>query len=112
MLNALFGIQARGGCSCAGPYGHRLLGQYQFDPRTGHWRHHQAPPDPVPSLADLLDGPTGPSPGAVAGEDVRAGYQDAARAVLAAGPAGGAGPSLLPPDLERLRDFSLPPLPV
>src|SRR5690606_3871474 len=22
----LFGIQARGGCSCAGPYGHRLLG--------------------------------------------------------------------------------------
>ena len=26
MLNDLFGIQARGGCSCAGPYGHRLLG--------------------------------------------------------------------------------------
>jgi selenocysteine lyase/cysteine desulfurase len=25
-LNDLFGIQARGGCSCAGPYGHRLLG--------------------------------------------------------------------------------------
>ena len=25
MLNDLFGIQARGGCSCAGPYGHRLL---------------------------------------------------------------------------------------
>ncbi|MDX3192277.1 aminotransferase class V-fold PLP-dependent enzyme [Streptomyces sp. MN03-5084-2B] len=24
-LNDLFGIQARGGCSCAGPYGHRLL---------------------------------------------------------------------------------------
>jgi selenocysteine lyase/cysteine desulfurase len=22
----LLGIQARGGCSCAGPYGHRLLG--------------------------------------------------------------------------------------
>jgi selenocysteine lyase/cysteine desulfurase len=25
VLNDLFGIQARGGCSCAGPYGHRLL---------------------------------------------------------------------------------------
>ena len=26
LLNDLFGIQARGGCSCAGPYGHTLLG--------------------------------------------------------------------------------------
>ena len=26
LLNDLFGIQARGGCSCAGPYGHELLG--------------------------------------------------------------------------------------
>jgi selenocysteine lyase/cysteine desulfurase len=26
VLSDLFGIQARGGCSCAGPYGHRLLG--------------------------------------------------------------------------------------
>jgi selenocysteine lyase/cysteine desulfurase len=26
LLNDLFGIQVRGGCSCAGPYGHRLLG--------------------------------------------------------------------------------------
>jgi selenocysteine lyase/cysteine desulfurase len=26
LLNDLFGIQARGGCSCAGPYGHHLLG--------------------------------------------------------------------------------------
>lgn len=25
LLSDLFGIQARGGCSCAGPYGHRLL---------------------------------------------------------------------------------------
>jgi selenocysteine lyase/cysteine desulfurase len=31
LLNDLFGIQARGGCSCAGPYGHRLLG---IDPGT------------------------------------------------------------------------------
>ena len=26
LLNDLFGVQARSGCSCAGPYGHRLLG--------------------------------------------------------------------------------------
>ncbi|MDQ4026092.1 MAG: aminotransferase class V-fold PLP-dependent enzyme [Actinomycetota bacterium] len=33
LLNDLFGIQARGGCSCAGPYGHRLLG---IDIETSH----------------------------------------------------------------------------
>lgn len=26
LLSGLYGIQARGGCACAGPYGHRLLG--------------------------------------------------------------------------------------
>ncbi|MGC6493009.1 MAG: aminotransferase class V-fold PLP-dependent enzyme [Myxococcota bacterium] len=33
LLNDLFGIQSRGGCSCAGPYGHRLLG---IDLTTSH----------------------------------------------------------------------------
>jgi hypothetical protein len=33
VLNDLLGIQARGGCSCAGPYGHRLLG---IDLNTSH----------------------------------------------------------------------------
>lgn len=33
VLNDLFGIQSRGGCSCAGPYGHRLLG---IDPEHSH----------------------------------------------------------------------------
>jgi selenocysteine lyase/cysteine desulfurase len=33
LLNDLFGIQSRGGCSCAGPYGHRLLG---IDMETSH----------------------------------------------------------------------------
>ena len=33
LLNDLFGVQARGGCSCAGPYGHRLLG---IDLDTSH----------------------------------------------------------------------------
>jgi len=31
LLNDLFGIQSRAGCSCAGPYGHRLL---NIDPET------------------------------------------------------------------------------
>ena len=168
MLDDLFGIQARGGCSCAGPYGHRLLGigpgrsraldeqtgqgylgikpgwvrlsfnyfisdtvagflveavdllarhghrllgEYGFDPRSGHWRHHLAPPDPAPSLAALLDGHPGPPPGPGPGEDALAGYLEVARALLAARPVTGEGPSWLPPELERLRDFSLPPLP-
>ncbi len=110
LLNDLFGIQARGGCSCAGPYGHRLLGidldtshafereiargcegikpgwvrinfnyfiseavfeflldavelvasdgwrlldDYDFDPLTGLWRHHDAPTDPALRLSDV-----------------------------------------------------------
>lgn len=31
LLNDLFGVQSRGGCSCAGPYGHDLLGLDEFD---------------------------------------------------------------------------------
>ena len=38
MLNDLFGIQARGGCSCAGPYGHRLLG---IDLQMSHSFQHE-----------------------------------------------------------------------
>ncbi|MBI5548927.1 MAG: aminotransferase class V-fold PLP-dependent enzyme, partial [Deltaproteobacteria bacterium] len=43
LLNDLFGIQSRGGCSCAGPYGHRLLGidlarsrQFEHQISRGH----------------------------------------------------------------------------
>ena len=43
LLNDLFGIQSRAGCSCAGPYGHRLLGidegtskRYRFAVAQGH----------------------------------------------------------------------------
>ena len=34
LLNDLFGIQARGGCSCAGPYGHRLFGIGEADSKS------------------------------------------------------------------------------
>jgi selenocysteine lyase/cysteine desulfurase len=169
LLNDLFGIQARGGCSCAGPYGHRLLGidpdrsralseqagrgfygikpgwvrlsfnyfitdaacdylveavdllathghrllgDYRFDPRSGQWRHHRAPPDPEPSLAGLLDAAPRlrPAPGGDDPDEVLAGQLRQARAILAAAPeAAGTRPGRLPPELERLRDFHLPP---
>jgi selenocysteine lyase/cysteine desulfurase len=38
LLNDLYGIQSRGGCSCAGPYGHRLLG---IDLETSHSFQHE-----------------------------------------------------------------------
>jgi len=37
LLNDLLGVQARGGCSCAGPYGHRLLGI--DDTRSARFTH-------------------------------------------------------------------------
>ncbi|MBD0292189.1 MAG: aminotransferase class V-fold PLP-dependent enzyme [Jiangellaceae bacterium] len=37
-LNDMFGIQARGGCSCAGPYGHLLL---HIDLDTSHQYEHE-----------------------------------------------------------------------
>ncbi len=37
LLNDLFGVQARAGCSCAGPYGHRLFGI--DDMRSLEYRH-------------------------------------------------------------------------
>jgi hypothetical protein len=64
----------------------------------------------VPLLSELLDGRAGPDPGPGASEDALAGYLRQARALLgAAGPfTPVAGPSWLPPELERLRDFHLP----
>ena len=38
VLNDLFGIQSRGGCSCAGPYGHRLLA---IDTTQSHAYEHE-----------------------------------------------------------------------
>jgi len=36
ILSDLYGIQARGGCACAGPYGHRLLGIGQAQSQAIH----------------------------------------------------------------------------
>ncbi|MGD2128319.1 MAG: aminotransferase class V-fold PLP-dependent enzyme [Lysobacterales bacterium] len=40
LLNDLFGIQSRAGCSCAGPYGHRLLSiDYDTSEQYRKWIH-------------------------------------------------------------------------
>ncbi|MGC1214870.1 MAG: aminotransferase, partial [Micromonospora sp.] len=171
LLNDLFGIQTRGGCSCAGPYGHRLLeidtershafrdeiglgcegikpgwtrinfnyfisdtvagylidavdlvaryghrllSDYRFDPRTGLWRHHRGPVQPPLRLADLnyLFGGESTRPGRMErlGESALAGYLREARDIfhsredrLDEGVTG------LPDDFEELRWFALPP---
>jgi len=182
LLNDLFGIPCRGGCSCAGPYGHRLLGigrdraralareavggrlgikpgwtrlsfafylsepefrfiveavhlvaaqgarlldAYRFDPRSGLWRHRDAPA-PRAGLRAVSYGADGRlrHSGAVPGgpgtlpegelEAVLAGYLDRARAILAAAsrprprPAAGGRSAAAPDRFERLRWFELP----
>jgi hypothetical protein len=49
LLNDLFGIQSRAGCSCAGPYGHALLGIGEDETQAIRRR--------------VLDGETGARPG-------------------------------------------------
>lgn len=172
LLNDLFGIQARGGCSCAGPYGHRLLGidestsrvferevakgcdgikpgwvrvnfnyfiseavfdyilkavqlvadegwkllpHYQFNPRTGAWRHRQGRPDPALCLKDLSyrSGKLSyRSRHATEPEWVLESYLEEARRIIDAAPAGLQGLSIEDPErseaFEQLRWFALP----
>ncbi|GAB3081405.1 aminotransferase class V-fold PLP-dependent enzyme [Intrasporangium mesophilum] len=168
VLNDLFGIQARGGCSCAGPYGHyllgidlershefereigrgcegikpgwvrvnfnyfisdtvvdyvieavrlvardgwRLLGDYDFDPATGRWRHKNGPVEPPLRLHQVgfeSGRLTYPAHVDRAGEDALAGYLDEARAILAgAEPVAGPAASVNV-DFDHLRWFELP----
>jgi len=169
VLNDVFGIQARGGCSCAGPYGHlllgidpthseafrdliiegyegikpgwtrmsfnyfisdavadylveavdltaqfghRLLGDYHFDPRSGIWRHRTAPEPAAPLLAGLCFGElaSSPVPGRrLVPETSLADHLEDARKLFAAHPAQVPDePSGLPESFERSRWFSLP----
>ncbi|WP_433229138.1 aminotransferase class V-fold PLP-dependent enzyme [Actinomadura formosensis] len=170
LLNDLFGVQARGGCSCAGPYGHRLLAidaarsralgeevrhgcegvkpgwtrinfnyfisdavcdylidavdlvatyghrlltDYRFDPRTGLWRHRRGTVEPPLRLADLHYGTNGelvcPVAHVRAGEDVLPGQLCKARDLLVSLPDDvDTRPPGLPEDFERLRWFPLP----
>jgi selenocysteine lyase/cysteine desulfurase len=171
LLSDLFGIQARGGCSCAGPYGHelmsidaeeslcirdeiargrfgvkpgwarvnfnyfiseaaadyiiaavdlaatyghRLLGDYRFDPATGLWRHRSGLPRAPLRLTDLrftADGDLqAPRAATRLGEEAFAGYLDQARLLMsAAADRIDNGPTALPAAFEALRRFHLPP---
>jgi selenocysteine lyase/cysteine desulfurase len=171
LLNDLFGIQSRGGCFCAGPYGHRLLaidsarsvafrnqighgcggikpgwtrinfnyfisdtvadyliaaviaiatgghrllGDYRFDPESGLWSHRGTTPQPPLRLTDLhydLDGNlTAPARRAHAGEDALDGYlREAAELMAARSDEVTDGPTGLEEQFEALRWFTLPP---
>jgi selenocysteine lyase/cysteine desulfurase len=168
VLNDLFGIQARGGCSCAGPYGHyllgidldrshefereigrgcegikpgwvrvnfnyfisdvvadyvieavrlvardgwRLLGDYDFDPSTGRWRHKDGPVEPPLRLHQVgFDGGRLSYPAQLerAGEDALAGYLDEARTVLDAATPARCDDARVSVDFDHLRWFELP----
>ena len=168
VLNDLFGIQARGGCSCAGPYGHyllgidlershefereigrgcegikpgwvrvnfnyfisdvvadyvidavrlvardgwRLLGDYDFEPATGLWRHRNGPVEPPLRLHQVgfEDGRlTYPAQLERAGEESLAGYLDEARAILASATPERCDEAHVNVDFDHLRWFELP----
>ena len=168
VLNDLFGIQARGGCSCAGPYGHyllgidlershefereigrgcegikpgwvrvnfnyfisdvvadyvveavrlvaregwRLLGDYEFEPATGLWRHRNGPVEP-PLRLDGIGFAHGrltyPAQLERAGEEALAGYLDEARAILASTDPERCDEAHVNVDFDHLRWFELP----
>ncbi|MFF4624116.1 aminotransferase class V-fold PLP-dependent enzyme [Nonomuraea jabiensis] len=92
-------------------YGHRLLPDYRFEPRTGLWRHRRDSAEPPLRLSGLrFDDPGAlPAPHVRAGEDALPGYLEEARAVLAArSDEIDLRPPGLPDDFERLRWFPLP----
>jgi selenocysteine lyase/cysteine desulfurase len=178
LLNDLFGIQARGGCSCAGPYGHhllgiaaqraeaiqrqvsdgylgtkpgwtritlhytmsesivdyiveavdligrfghRLLGDYRFDPASGHWHHESATASAPVAFDDVLDTvlseprpanrrAASAIPAGLVSDALATGYLLHARTLFAAAPPGidRRDPGL-PAGFEALREFHLPP---
>jgi hypothetical protein len=96
-----------------GRNGHRLLGDYRFDPRTGLWRHGRPPPEAVAHLTEIagsmIEG-TGGEPPAVLGEEVLAEYLEFARELMAErSDAIDEAPTGLSTEFEALRWFHLPP---
>jgi hypothetical protein len=97
-------------------HGHRLLGDYRFDPRSGLWRHRRAPL-PLPGLHQFAFDPDlrprHPNGGGHrrVSDRALADYLRTARAILAAHPdpdGDKQAPPVLPDPLERLRWFELP----
>jgi selenocysteine lyase/cysteine desulfurase len=94
--------------------GYRLLPSYRFDPHTGLWRYASGVPEPTLRLSAVSWAPGGqmtwPRRRGQAGEDVFAGYLDAARTLIGSCSRRVAdGPTGLSPDFEALRWFPLPP---
>jgi selenocysteine lyase/cysteine desulfurase len=171
LLNDLFGIQSRGGCSCAGPYGHyllgidlersmefereiaggcegikpgwtrvnfnyfisdavvdylidavvfvaqhgwKLLGEYQFDPTNGLWRHRRGLVEPPLRLTELRydsDGTlTYPHRRERAPESELRRYLDDAAKIVAELATGGdaTAEAAVSADFDALRWFDLP----
>jgi selenocysteine lyase/cysteine desulfurase len=102
LLNDLFGIQARGGCSCADPYGHRLLAigaarSLAFRAEIGHGCEGIKPGWTRINFNYFIS-------------DAVVGYLHEARDLLAARSDHiDDGPTGLPEDFEALRWFPLPP---
>ncbi|EEP69900.1 class V aminotransferase [Micromonospora sp. ATCC 39149] len=93
--------------------GHRLLPDYRFDARSGLWHHRRGPGQSL-RLADLgsllVGGPMPTGQRKWAGEDALAGYLSEAREILAGREDRvDEGPTGLPPGVEALRWFHLPP---
>ncbi|MEJ7832985.1 MAG: aminotransferase class V-fold PLP-dependent enzyme [Nocardioides sp.] len=171
LLNDLFGIQSRGGCSCAGPYGHRLLGidlersqefereisggcegikpgwvrvnfnyfvsdtvaayvveavrmlahdgwrllgDYLFDPVTGHWRHRDGlvtPPLSLHAISYAGGRPSMPTNESTGGEDLLTDHLREGAVILAAAAAPdlSSHPGNVSADFEHLRWFDLLP---
>lgn len=168
LLNDVFGIQARGGCSCAGPYGHqllgidpersqafereiargcegikpgwvrvnfnyfisdtvfdyvveavrlvardgwRLLGDYDFDPATGRWRHRRGPVEPPLRLAQVgfeNGRMTYPRHRERAPESALAGYLTEGARIMREATVADDGPASVSRDFDHLRWFELP----
>jgi hypothetical protein len=94
--------------------GHRLLTEYTFDPRGGQWRHRSRAEDPPIAFEDAFAasratiGANGPR---WIGEGAVRAYVAEAASLLASRPDAPADrPSGLPPELEELREFHLPPV--
>jgi hypothetical protein len=168
VLNDLFGIQSRGGCSCAGPYGHhllgidldrshefereigrgcegikpgwvrinfnyfisdavaeyvieavrlvaregwRLLGDYDFEPASGLWRHRAGPVEPPLRLRDVTFGPDGieyPHHDDRLGEHALAEHLAEGRRILSEAEPVACDAGSVDADFDHLRWFELP----
>lgn len=113
LINDLFGIQTRGGCSCAGPYGHRLLG---IDPDQSHKFEAEIAKgcdiEPPLRLSDISYSPSGsmdcPRHDSIAPVAILQRHLDEARRIFAQAPLSRDNGHVSEAECEKLRWFELP----